>query len=234
MSQYKTDSIEQNSGNAAVSQWTPERMRLAGLAGVVGGMLWALWPVGTEVFFAESVRTDIQAVAALAYALFPLLPAVLIILGLAGLHQFHGSTYGRVGLLGVTVSAGAVAIMASGLALEGIDIFILGGTSLSGIAHGGFFLGFLVLLLGSIALGIAVRRADRLLRARWLGLLLAVAIPAGIAMVILKESIAPTPVDSDLWFWIAFTTAYGLAWVVLGYHMRFIERSDDSAVRSSL
>lgn len=199
MENYKIGHRAQNSGNAAVSQWTPERMRLAGLAGIVGGVLWALWPVGTEFFFTDSVRTDIQAVAAVAYALFPLLPAMLIMFELAGLHQFHGRTYGRVGLLGVTVSGGVLALMASGLAIERIDIFVSGGTSLSGIAHGRFFLGFLVLLLGSIVLGVAVWRADRLLRARWLGLLLAVAIPAGIVMVILKESIAPTPVDSDLY-----------------------------------
>lgn len=137
-------------------------------------------------------------------------------------------------MVGTVVSAGALAVMAGGVALEGIDIFVLGETSLSGITHGGFFLGFLALLIGSIVLGVAVRRACRLLRARWLGLLLAIAIPAGIAMVILKETIVPTPIDSDLWFWIALITAYGFAWIILGHHMRLTERSIDSMTDSAV
>lgn len=137
-------------------------------------------------------------------------------------------------MVGTVVSAGALAVMAGGVALEGIDIFVLGETSLSGIAHGGFFLGFLALLIGSIVLGVAVRRAGRLLRARWLGLLLAIAIPAGIAMVILKETIVPTPIDPDLWFWIALITAYGIAWIILDHHMRLTERSMDSMTDSAV
>lgn len=233
MVRYETTGEERHGVNANTSSWRSLGTRAAGLAGLLGGVLWALWPLGTDVFFGEATRSGVQAVAAFAYALLPLVPAALIVLGLVGLQKFHGDTYGRLGAAGTAVSAGALAVMAGGLALEGFDIFVLEETSLSGIAHGGFFLGFLALLIGSIVLGVAVRRADRLLRARWLGLLLVIAIPAGIAMVILKETIAPTPVDSDLWFWIAFTTAYGIAWAALGHHMRLTERSMDSTIGSA-
>lgn len=228
MVQYETDGVERRGVNVSVSRWTPERIRLAGLAAAVGGALWALWPLGTEVFFPTSAQvTAAQETAALAYALALLVPAALILFGLAGLRRFHAGTDGRLGTVGTAVSAGAIALMGGGLALEAIDIVFLGRTSLSDVAHGGFLVGFLVLLLGSIVLGIAIRRAGRLLGARWVGLLLAVAIPAGVAFVIVKETVAPTPVDSDLWFWIALTTAYGLAWVVLGHHLRLTGRSMD-------
>lgn len=234
MVQYGTVSVARNDESTSVSRRVPKRTRLAGLAGLLGGALWALWPLGTEVFFSTSTQeTGVQALAALAYALALLVPAALIVFGLAGLRRFHAGTDGRLGTVGTAVSVGAIALMGGGLALEGIDIALLGGTSLTDIAHRGFLLGFLTLLLGSIVLGIAVRRADRLLRARWIGLLLAVAIPAGIAFVIVKEAVAPTPVDSDLWFWIALTTAYGLAWVVLGHYIRLTGRSMDAATGAS-
>ena len=62
---------------------------------------------------------------------------------------------------------------------------------------------------------------------------LAVAIPAGIVFVIVKETIVPTPVDSDLGFWIALTAAYGIAWVGLGYQIRLTERSINAATGAS-
>lgn len=236
MVRYETTQEEQKGVSATASYWRSAGLQGAGLAGLLGGIVWALWPLGTDVFFGESeaTRSSIEAVAAFAYALSLLVPAALIILGLVGLQKFHGGTYGRLGVVGTVVSAGALAAMAGGVALEGFDVFALGETSLSGIAHGGVFLGFLALLLGSIVLGVAVGRAGRLLRARWLGLLLAVAIPAGIAMVILKETIAPTPIDSDLWFWIALITAYGIAWIILGHYMRLTERSMESMTASAV
>lgn len=234
MVQYETDSIARNDENTSVVRRASKRTRLAGLAGLLGGALWALWPLGTEVFFSTSAQeTGVQAMAALAYALALLVPAALIVFGLVGLRRFHADTDGRLGTVGTAVSVGAIALMGGGLALEGMDVALLGGTSLSDIAHGGFLLGFLALLLGSVLLGVAVRRANRLLRARWMGLLLAVAIPAGLVMVIIKETVAPTLVESDLWFWIALTTAYGLAWIVLGHQVLLTGQSMDAATGAS-
>jgi hypothetical protein len=206
-----------------------DQLRSAGLAGLLGGALWALWPLGTEVFFSTTAQASAaQEMAALFYALLLLVPAALIAFGLVSLQRFHADTYGRLGGLGTAVSVGALALMGGGVAIEGIDIAFLGQTALSDVAHGGFLVGFLALALGSIVLGIAIRRANRLAGARWMGPLLAVAIPAGIVAVIVKETIAPTPIDSDLWFWIAIVSAYGLAWIVLGRRIRLTERSLDT------
>lgn len=127
MVQYETDSIARNDEHTSVVRRASKRTRLAGLAGLLGGALWALWPLGTEVFSSTSAQeTGVQAMAALAYALALLVPAALIVFGLVGLRRFHAGTDGRLGTVGTAVSVGAIALMGGGLALEGMDIALLG------------------------------------------------------------------------------------------------------------
>lgn len=65
MVRYGTDSVAWNDESTSVSRRAPKRTRLAGLAGLLGGALWVLWPLGTEVFFSTSTpETGVQAMAA--------------------------------------------------------------------------------------------------------------------------------------------------------------------------
>lgn len=203
------------------SRWNLHRIQQAGLAGLLGGLLWAVWPFGAEIALGEFYQTRVMDSVAIAYSFLAVASLGLMIVGVLGLHHLHAGTIGRLGTIGAFVSGGALAVMAIGFILD----FAWYGTDVSAIGHMGVLLGFIALLLGSFVLGIAVFRADHMQRGRWLGILLSIAIPAGIALVIAKETFAPSTRESDLWFWVAIMTAYGLSWILLGYHMRLSARS---------
>ena len=195
---------------------TAGRTRLArgGLAGLVGGLLWALWPLGTPMFFETLWTTGEIDLRGRLYGLVATAALALLVVGLVSLHRLHRGRYGRIGVAGFVLSLGALVLMLPGLAMDALAY----GTQLSELGHMAFLIGFLGLLLGSIPLGFAIRRAGVLPHARWVSPLLAVAIPLGIAAMIVGESVAPRA--DDLWFWIAIATPYGLCWVVLGSELR--------------
>lgn len=184
-------------------------------------MLWAVWPFGAEIALADFYQTRVMDSVAIAYSLLAVVALGLMIVGMLGLYRLHVGTFGRLGAVGAFISGGALAVMAIGFVLD----FVWYGTAVSAFGHMGFLLGFVALLLGSVVLGVAVFRADRMQRARWFGILLSIAIPAGIALVIAKETFAPSARESDLWFWVAIMTAYGLSWILLGYQIRLTARS---------
>lgn len=203
------------------SRWNRNRIHQAGLAGLFGGLLWAVWPFGAEIALADFYQTRAMDSVAIAYSLLAVVALGLMIVGVLGLYYLHVGTFGRLGTSGAFISGGALAVMAIGFVLD----FVWYGTDISAIGHLGVLLGFVALLLGSFVLGIAVFRADHMQHARWLGILLSIAIPAGVALVIAKETFAPSARESDLWFWVAIMTAYGLSWILLGYQMRLSARS---------
>ncbi len=86
-----------------------------------------------------------------------------------------------------------------------------GGESAAG--HFAFLIGFLVLIAGSVPLGVVVFRwaGDGL--ARTGGLLLALALPLGIGLGFLGSVVAP---GTDIGFWAAITAPTAVAWVLLG------------------
>ena len=77
-----------------------------------------------------------------------------------------------------------------------------------------FLIGFLVLLVGSVLLGIAIVTARREPFSRLGGLLLVGALPLGILLAVVLGAIAPR---TDLGFWAAITVPYGVAWLMLGH-----------------
>lgn len=192
------------------------RVRSLGLVGLVGGLLWALWPFGTPFVLAGSDAPDTLGIA---YGASFVIPAALILVGLWGIHAIHTGTYGRLGVVGTVVSAVAVAAMGIGLALDavGLGLFL---DRLSVAGHTGFLLGFLALVIGSIVLGAAIYRASRLPRARLVGLWLAVAIPVGFVLQILIALAGIPEPGEDFYFWMGLLTTYGIAWVVLGFTLR--------------
>ena len=203
---------------AATTTESVGRNRIArgGLAALVGGVLWALWPLGTPIFFETLGRTGDIDLQGRIYGMVATAALALLVVGLVSLHRLHKGHYGRIGVAGFVLSLSALVLMLPGLSMDALAY----GTQLSELGHMAFLIGFLVSILGSIVLGFAIRRARVLPRARWVGPLLAVAIPLGIAAMIVGESVAPGP--GDLWFWIAIATPYGSAWAVLGSELRSV------------
>lgn len=217
MSENKTIGIEKQT-RAETSKWA----RRGGLAGMLGGILWAAWPLGTPLFLAQLWETGTMDVMGRIYGAYAAIPLALVMIGLVGLHTLHKGHYGRLGKAGYILSFGALSIMLIGLVLDAIAY----GTVLSDIGNIGVLLGFLLSIIGSIALGLAVFRARILRHARVVGLAFSVAIPAGIAVEIVGSGLMP--LGGDLWFFIGLMMAYGLAWIAVGYDLHTTMHSASS------
>lgn len=186
-------------------------------AGMLGGILWALLPLG---FISVSIQ-DAQpgtpghvAVAAL-YWLLAVLPLALLLVGLAGLRAQHGETYGRLGKAGFLISFAALALMFIGNAVEVASLTFSG--SESAVGHSAFLIGFLLLLIGSAPLGIALARTQRAAGSRMGGLLLVGLLPLGILLAVVLGTVAP---GTDIGFWAAITVPYGISWTLIGNGLR--------------
>lgn len=196
-----------------------------GLAGMIGGLLWTLWPLGNS--FAGVEDTQPGTLAHLADAamtfLLAVVPLLLFLAGLAGLRVLYGRGFGRFGNVGLFVSFVAVASMFVGNATEVASLTFAG--SESAVGHSAFLIGFLLLLVSSIFLGVALVRARRDASSRIAGLLLIGALPLGILLAVVGGVASP---GTDLGFWAAITVPYGLAWMLLGHALR---SGRDDAVR---
>jgi hypothetical protein len=181
---------------------------------MLGGLLWALFPLATVIVRLEGTQPGSLAHigSAAVYWLMAVLPLLLLMVGLAGLRALYGEAYGRLGNVGFLVSFLALALMFLGNAVE-VASRTFGGSE-SAVGHSIFLIGFLVLLVGSILLGIAIVRTRRDPSSRVGGLLLIGALPLGILLAVALGAIAPR---TDLGFWAAITVPYGAAWLLLGY-----------------
>jgi hypothetical protein len=185
----------------------------AATTGLIGGALWALLPVAWASAHLEDVRSGTPAwfgVVAV-YWIFPVLAPALIVVGLTALRRALGESAGRLGRIGIPVAAVGTAAMALGNGIE-VASMTAGGGEVS-VGHALFLIGFLVSVLGSVLVAIVVfrRRRDALSRAA--ALLLALALPLGIAIGVLGSVIAP---ENDAAFWAAISLPTGIAWVLLG------------------
>lgn len=190
---------------------------------MVGGVLWAFWSVGTA-FFLSGESVD---VGGMLYGISLLVPAVLILVAIKALHQYHAATYGRMGTVGSLISGLGVASMGVGLPIEAVALRVGLGT-VSRVGHTGFLLGFFVLILGSLVLGIAIYRASLIPHARAVGLWLALAVLFGfVVQIVLYEAGVPEPAE-DFFFWVGLLAPFGLAWIGLGYSLRKTSDRADS------
>lgn len=189
-------------------------VRWGGTAGMVGGLLWALFPLSTAFVSFEDTQTGTLAYFATAasYWLMAVLPLLLMVVGQMGLRAVYGRDFGRLGTAGVLVSSAALALMFVGNGVEVASLTFRG--SESSVGHFGFLIGFLVLLAGSVMLGIALIRIRRDSLSRLAGLLFVLALPLGIGLAFVVGAAAP---GTDVGFWAAITIPYGLAWLLLGY-----------------
>jgi len=189
-------------------------VRWGAWAGVLGGLLWSLFPLAIVVVSIEDTQpgTLTHLSAAVVYWLMAVLPLLLLLVGLAGLRALHSSAYGRLGNVGFLVSFLALVLMLVGNAVEVASLTFSGSDS--DVGHIIFLIGFLLLLVGSVLVGILILRTQRDPSSRIGGLLFVAALPVGILLGIVLGVIAPR---TDLGFWAAITVPYGIAWLLLGY-----------------
>ena len=189
-------------------------VRWGAWAGMLGGLMWALFPLATVLVSPKNTQPGTLAhlAAAGVYWLMAVLALLLLLVGLAGLRALHGRAYRRIGNVGFLVSFLALALMLLGNAAE-VASLTFSGTE-SSVGHSMFLIGFLVLLVGSVLLGIAIVRTRSVPSLRLGGLLLVGALPLGILLAIILGVTAP---GTDLGFWAAITVPYGFAWLLLGY-----------------
>ncbi len=186
-------------------------------AAITGGALWALFPLGDVLISNNNYRSGTTAHLAAAAVdwIMAVIPLLLLLVGLAAMHTLHRRSYGRLGNFGFFVSLAALALMFVGNAVEVASLTFAG--SESAVGHSAFLIGFLLLLIGSVPLGIALVRTRRDPVSRTGGLLLIGLLPLGILLALVLGSLAP---GTDVGFWAAITVPYGIAWVLMGYALR--------------
>jgi hypothetical protein len=157
---------------------------------------------------------------AIAYWAFGVAPLLLLLVGLSGLRRALGAAAGRTGTVGIVVSALGLLAMFLGNGTEMATITVNGTES--DLGHSVFLIGFLVLVVGSLLLGIALLRSRRGSLSRWAGALLVAMLPLGIGLAFLGGIVSPS---SDGGFWAAIAVPTGIAWVLLGASLRSDSRT---------
>jgi hypothetical protein len=177
-------------------------------AATVGGALWALVPVVFGLVDPTRVQRGTVSLVAVTAAVWicGALSLAFLLAGLAGLRPVLAST--RLGAVGVAVSAAGLAAMLLGNGTELTTITVSGQES--DLGHSVFLIGFLVLIVGEVLLGIPVIRRRISLIAGWTSVL---ALPIGIGLGVLGSLLLP---HNDAAFWAAITVPTGVAYVLLG------------------
>ena len=180
--------------------------RWSARAGMLGGLLWALFPLG-KLPVADLVLTPQGSLAY--YGFGYLLPQLLLLMGLKGLHTLRRRSYGRLGTLGFYVSLVALVFAFVGGAFEMTKMASTGAGSTVGYLT--LIVSFLLLTWGSVLLGLAITGVLHDPPSYLAGLLLAIGVPLGLLAVF--EAGAAW----DFYFWAGLTVPYGVAWLLLGY-----------------
>ena len=162
----------------------------SGTAGMVGGALWALLPVVFLVHLEDTARGTL-AFFAVATALWVVgaLSLVLLLVAVSGLRAGLADGGGRVGAIGIVVSGVALLAMVLGNGTE-LTTLTVSGTE-SDLGHSVFLIGFLVLVAGSLLLGIALLRGRREPLVRWAGALMVGMVPLGFGLGVPAERRRP-------------------------------------------
>jgi hypothetical protein len=181
-------------------------VRRGAWAGMLGGLLWALFPLG-ELPEVDSVLTPRVSVAY--YGLGYLLPQLLMLVGLAGLHALRNRSYGSLGNVGIFVSFAALVLVFIGSAWDMTKLAFTGVGSTVGYLT--LIIGFLILAWGSGLLGLAIIGMLHDLPSYLGGLLLSIVVPLGLLFVFTAGG------AWDFTFWVGLTVPYGVAWALLGY-----------------
>jgi hypothetical protein len=176
-----------------------------GLAGMLGGLLWVLFPLG-ELPEVDLLLTPQVSLAY--YGLGYLLPQLLLLMSLERLHALHKRSYGWIGTMGFYVSFVALVLALVGGVFE-MTMTAATGT-VSTLAYLTVIMSFFILAWGSVLLGLAITGTLHDLPSYLGGLLLTIAVPLGSLFVF------ATGAAWDFGFWVGLTVPYGVAWLLLG------------------
>jgi hypothetical protein len=180
--------------------------RWSAWAGLFGGLLWALFPLGEL----PSAHLVLAPKGSLAYfGLGYLCATLLLLMGLKGLHAIHRRSYGWLGSVGLFVSFAALVLAFAGGAFEMVNMASAGTAST--VAYLTLIVGFFILVWGSALLGLAITGTLRDPPLYLGGLLLTIAVPLGLLFVFV------TGAAWNFEFWVGLTVPYGVTWMVLGY-----------------
>ncbi len=180
-------------------------IRWGGPAMMLGGLLWAVTPL-RDVVLGGGGTPDHPVFRPYNVVLGAI--ALLLIVGLAGLHVRYKETYRHLGTVGVGVIFGGYALLLAG----SIPAILLAPDSRSGLIRAGQdlgFLGALVAAMGAILLGIALWRTRVLPRSA--AFLLIITLPVGLPGTIMIQSIGLVSIAG-----LAMTVPYGAAWMIVG------------------
>jgi hypothetical protein len=187
-------------------------VRGSGLAAILGGISWLLLvPVITLTYPGRTGCSSLQTVFSLGWEDYnKLLPAVLLLLvvGLAGLTAQYGPRSGKLGRAGLVVALFGLGLMFLGSVGE----FWLAGGIRTGITSGvllgwmSYSLGYLLLSVGMVLLGIAALRKRVLAYGN--------AVPLILRLLGLPVFLTVT---SGVTLGVVLVAFFGLGWVSLGY-----------------
>jgi hypothetical protein len=180
--------------------------RWSARAGMLGGLLWVLFPLGALPVADLMLSPQGSLVC---YGLGYLLAQLLLLGGLGGLRAVHGRSYGWLGNAGFYVSLVALALMFVGGAFEMVKLTSTGAGTTVGYLT--LIVSFLLLAWGSVFLGLAITVALHDPPSYLAGLLLAIGVPLGFLAVFEAGA------SWTFYFWAGLTVPYGVAWLLLGY-----------------
>lgn len=195
-------------GNSPTSD--PARVdRVLGLAGALGGLLWAALPVAAAVAFAgvELGRFGVGGLLAVgALFRFAGLSVVGLLAGTVALRRRFGPRLGRPGQVGIGLTGVGFGLLLPGSVVPSGSL----PASLASLVPIGFFVGLGATALGSLTVGLIARRQG--IWPSWLALWYALAMPIGAG----AGGLFAASGAGNLPLVIGLMVPYGLAWIVLG------------------
>ena len=194
-------------------------------AATIGATLWALSPVVWAISEPEAQEFGSLAFVAvvLSWWIGMVLAPALLVVGHAALRTALGPEVGKVGVVGVALSAIGIGSMGLGIGIEVASMSVGGGEVALG--HVILLCGYLVAIVGALLTGITLIRQRRDGLSRAAGWLLVLALPLGIAIGLLGSAVAP---ENDAVFWAVLTVPTGIAWLFLGRALSATVRSPET------